>query len=354
MTRQAIESEMGRGHRRLPVAALLQLAVSGQHERPERGLVHLSAERRTDPDGQAMAQWARVRFDARHFVAVRMAVQCGQGLHIRRQPFGREESPLSQRGVQHGRRVSLAQDESIACRIGRIGGIHREHAEVQGGEDIGGGQIPTGMAHLRRVDHAKAQLPDVLRALRDRQRGHGFSHGSADTGRAAGGVHKNASIVFNAHAGHASDAMLNCQRGFPIRRAAPAVLLCLSVVTVASAQTTDPRTRPRTIVTTDPELDDSNSLVRFLLYSAEVQTRGAHLRQQPVPLAGRRQRHAVLRAEPRVSRGGVNLCPCTSWRWKPGERYIDEAVDIYAQVYPNLRVHDPNYPTPEYLRSRDS
>ncbi len=52
------------------------------------------------------------------------------------------------------------------------------------------------------------------------------------------------------------------------------------------------------------------------------------------------------------SRGGVTLCPCTSWRWKPGERYIDEAVDIYAQVYPNLKVHDPNYPTPEYLQSK--
>jgi len=68
--------------------------------------------------------------------------------------------------------------------------------------------------------------------------------------------------------------------------------------------------RPRTIVTTDPELDDSNSLV------------------------------------------SINLCPCTSWRWKPGERYIHDAVEIYAQVYANLRVHDPNYPTPEFLRSK--
>jgi hypothetical protein len=28
------------------------------------------------------------------------------------------------------------------------------------------------------------------------------------------------------------------------------------------------------IVATDPELDDSNSLVRFLLYSAEIETEG--------------------------------------------------------------------------------
>ena len=36
-----------------------------------------------------------------------------------------------------------------------------------------------------------------------------------------------------------------------------------------------PATRkPRVIVTTDPELDDSNSLVRYLLYSADFQTEG--------------------------------------------------------------------------------
>jgi hypothetical protein len=38
----------------------------------------------------------------------------------------------------------------------------------------------------------------------------------------------------------------------------------------ASAQTAGERVRPRTIVTTDPELDDSNSLVRLLLYSADI------------------------------------------------------------------------------------
>jgi hypothetical protein len=32
--------------------------------------------------------------------------------------------------------------------------------------------------------------------------------------------------------------------------------------------------KPRVIVTTDPELDDSNSLVRYLLYSTDVRTEG--------------------------------------------------------------------------------
>jgi hypothetical protein len=32
--------------------------------------------------------------------------------------------------------------------------------------------------------------------------------------------------------------------------------------------------RPRTIVTADPELDDLNSMIRFLLYSNEVEVAG--------------------------------------------------------------------------------
>lgn len=39
----------------------------------------------------------------------------------------------------------------------------------------------------------------------------------------------------------------------------------------AAAQTTP---KPRVVVTADPELDDSNSLVRYLLYSTDFQTEG--------------------------------------------------------------------------------
>ncbi len=39
-------------------------------------------------------------------------------------------------------------------------------------------------------------------------------------------------------------------------------------------------------------------------------------------------------------RFGLNLCPCESWRWAPDERFIDDAVDVYERVYPNLRAHD--------------
>ena len=65
--------------------------------------------------------------------------------------------------------------------------------------------------------------------------------------------------------------------GFLGRRSAQGLLAGLIIaVTLATvqSQSSDRPVRPRTIVTTDPELDDSNSLVRFLLYSAEIQTEG--------------------------------------------------------------------------------
>jgi hypothetical protein len=109
---------------------------------------------------------------------------------------------------------------------------------------------------------------------------------------------------------------------------------------------------PRTIVTTDPELDDSNSLVRFLLYTNEVTTEGLIYASSQFHWRGDGKGTLFSRPNREYSRGGVNLCPCTSWRWQPGERYIDDAVDIYAQAYPNLKAHDPNYPSPEYLASK--
>ncbi|MCC7009653.1 MAG: DUF1593 domain-containing protein [Acidobacteria bacterium] len=147
--------------------------------------------------------------------------------------------------------------------------------------------------------------------------------------------------------------MSPCQRGLLAALLLPvAAVACLAAAGGDAAQAGDTRLRPRTIVTTDPELDDSNSLVRFLLYSSEVETEGLVYASSQFHWRGdgKGTRFSVPNRE--YFRGGLKLCPCTSWRWKPGERYIDDAVEIYATVYPNLRVHDPHYPSPEYLRSR--
>jgi hypothetical protein len=62
-------------------------------------------------------------------------------------------------------------------------------------------------------------------------------------------------------------------RGHFDRHLLAGLIVAVTLATVHS-QSSEQRVRPRAIVTTDPELDDSNSLVRFLLYSSEVETEG--------------------------------------------------------------------------------
>ncbi|WP_353080862.1 DUF1593 domain-containing protein [Tessaracoccus lapidicaptus] len=91
---------------------------------------------------------------------------------------------------------------------------------------------------------------------------------------------------------------------------------------------------PRTIVTTDPELDDLNSMLRMLLYSNELDIRGLVYSSSQFHYAGNPD---------------LGISP---HRWPAeGERlHIDQAVDAYAAAYPNLVRHDGRYPSPERLR----
>jgi hypothetical protein len=115
---------------------------------------------------------------------------------------------------------------------------------------------------------------------------------------------------------------------------------------------TPPNEKPRVVITADPELDDSNSMVRFLLYSSDVRTEGLIYASSQFHWTGdgKGTRFSVPGRE--YTRFGLKLCPCTSWRWEPGERFIDDAVENYAKAYPNLRVHNRAYPTPEALKSK--
>ncbi len=110
--------------------------------------------------------------------------------------------------------------------------------------------------------------------------------------------------------------------------------------------------KPRVVVTTDPELDDSNSLIRYLLYSTDFRTEGIIYASSQFHWKGdgTGKKWSVPNRE--YFRFGLSLCPCESWRWAPGERFIDDDVEIYERVYPNLRVHHAGYPTPAELRSK--
>jgi hypothetical protein len=106
------------------------------------------------------------------------------------------------------------------------------------------------------------------------------------------------------------------------------------------------RAQPRTIVTTDPELDDLNSMLHLLLYSNEIQIDGLVYSASQHHWSGDGNGTTYFHA----NRGYSD--PRTEWRWKPGQSHIEDALDAYEQVYANLRKHDGRYPTPKYLRSK--
>ena len=128
---------------------------------------------------------------------------------------------------------------------------------------------------------------------------------------------------------------------------------CAAGVRQAGHSATVPQAqKPRVVVTTDPELDDSNSLLRYLLYSTDFRTEGLVYASSQFHWKGDGTGKKLRVPGREYTRFGLNLCPCESWRWAPGERFIDDAVDIYERLYSNLRIHRPDYPTPAELRSK--
>jgi hypothetical protein len=90
-------------------------------------------------------------------------------------------------------------------------------------------------------------------------------------------------------------------------------------------QTRSTSEKPRVIVTSDGEIDDECSMVRFLLYANEWDIEGIVTSSSQYHWQGH--------------------------RWA-GDDWIEPYLEAYAQVYPNLVKHDPAYPTPETLQER--
>jgi len=83
--------------------------------------------------------------------------------------------------------------------------------------------------------------------------------------------------------------------------------------------------KPRVIVTSDGEIDDECSMVRFLLYANEWDIEGIVTSSSQYHWHGH--------------------------RWA-GDDWLDPYLEAYEEVYPNLVLHDTAYPSPEYLKSR--
>jgi hypothetical protein len=104
----------------------------------------------------------------------------------------------------------------------------------------------------------------------------------------------------------------------------PAIMLlvgvCLSILPFAWASGAD---RPRIIATTDGEIDDRCSMVRFLLYADQWDIDGI-------------------------------VYSSSKFHWKghnwAGEDWIEQDIDRYATFHDNLKQHAPGFPTPRQLR----
>ena len=80
--------------------------------------------------------------------------------------------------------------------------------------------------------------------------------------------------------------------------------------------------KPRVIATTDGEVDDWSSMIRFLLYTCDFDVAG------------------IVEVNSKFQKNGHSKEP-----------WLENQLAAYEQVLPNLRRHKPDYPSADYLRS---
>ncbi|KAL4809890.1 hypothetical protein BDV18DRAFT_50115 [Aspergillus unguis] len=129
-------------------------------------------------------------------------------------------------------------------------------------------------------------------------------------------------------------------------------LLCLLSLGLASAlpaPTYHASNRPsrsemlRTVITTDLEQDDLASLIRYLLYTNEIDNQGIIYTSSEYHWSG--DGNGTLFYLPDREYDS----PQWQWRWTGTRTVQDKVLAAWAEVWPNLNVHDPLYPTPDEL-----
>ena len=122
------------------------------------------------------------------------------------------------------------------------------------------------------------------------------------------------------------------------------VLTLLFVTSISFAQLNDPK--PRTIVTTDGEVDDMDSFIRLLYYTNELNLVGLVYSASEFHYAGDGKGTTFTSNMPWAKQYGTR----TELRWL-GTRWMQDYIDQYGKVYDHLILHDKNYPTPQHLKS---
>ena len=120
-------------------------------------------------------------------------------------------------------------------------------------------------------------------------------------------------------------------------------IVCFSSVTYAQ----NVSEKPRTIVTTDGEIDDVDSFIRMLLYANEFKIEGLVYSSSMWHYKGDGKGTKFV-SEMEMTREMYG--EKTNLRW-PGTEWMNGLIDAYEKVHPNLILHAEGYPTANYLRS---
>ncbi|KAF9888907.1 hypothetical protein FE257_008277 [Aspergillus nanangensis] len=124
-----------------------------------------------------------------------------------------------------------------------------------------------------------------------------------------------------------------------------AIGLLATALPITQAYATSRSAMPRTVVTTDMEQDDLASLIRYLLYTNELDTQGIIYTSSRYHWAGDGNGTKFFIPDREYT------TPQWTWRWTGTRTIQDIVLKAYAQIYPNILCHDPFYPTPDQLLS---
>lgn len=122
------------------------------------------------------------------------------------------------------------------------------------------------------------------------------------------------------------------------------LIVLITMGTIFSSWAQEPMNR--TIITTDGEIDDVDTFIRYLLYSNEFETQGLVYSSSMWHWKGDGM-GTKFTSEMEMTKRiyGENN---TDLRW-PGTQWIQELLAEYGKVYPNLLLHDKKYPAPQEL-----
>jgi len=109
---------------------------------------------------------------------------------------------------------------------------------------------------------------------------------------------------------------------------AHALMILSLLANQVSAEPSYETVRPRIVVTADPELDDNNSLIRFLLYSSDLQIEGLVYAGSQFHRKGDGKGTKWFVPGREYARFGLDTCPCTSWRWAKEEHFVSTLTEI--------------------------